>query len=247
MTLNQILRNDESSCEDMHLTSHIQAITLDLDDTLWPVAPTIAGAEQDLLEWLCVHSPQTADLTRQIEVKKTIRQQVIAKHQDRLHDLGFLRREIIRESMRLAGDEPQLADAAYAVFDAARQRLTLFPGVEEALARLAAKYRLVAISNGTADVFVTPAGPYFDAAFKAHELGIAKPDARIYQAAITHLGLNPDQVLHVGDDATADAWGASQAGLQSVWVNPEGHPWTHESPKPWTVRHLSDVADHLLS
>lgn len=104
MTLNQILRNDESSCEYMHLISHIQAITLDLDDTLWPVAPTIAGAEQDLLEWLCVHSPQTADLTRQIEVKKTIRQQVIAKHQDRLHDLGFLRREIIRESMRLEVD-----------------------------------------------------------------------------------------------------------------------------------------------
>jgi len=247
MTLNQILRNDESSCEYMHLISYIQAITLDLDDTLWPVAPTIAGAEQDLLDWLSTHAPQTADLTRQSEVKKTIRQQVIAKHQDRSHDLGFLRREIIRESMRLAGDEPQLADAAYAVFDAARQRVTLFPGVEEALARLAAKYRLVAISNGTADVFVTPAGPYFDAAFKAHELGIAKPDARIYQAAINHLVLNADQVLHVGDDATADAWGASQAGLHPVWVNPDGHPWTHESPKPWTVRHLSEVADYLLS
>ena len=96
-------------------------------------------------------------------------------------------------------------------------------------------------------MFVTPAGPYFDAAFKAHEVGIAKPDARIYQAAITHLGLNADQVLHVGDDARADAWGASQAGLQSVWVNPDGHPWTHASPSPWTVRHLSDVADHLLS
>ena len=231
----------------MHLISHIQAITLDLDDTLWPVAPTIAGAEQDLLDWLSTHAPKTADLTRQSEVKQAIRHQVIVKHQDRSHDLGFLRREIIRESMRLAGDEPYLADAAYVVFDAARQRVTLFPGVEEALTRLAEKYRLVAISNGTADVFVTPAGPYFDAAFKAHEVGIAKPDARIYQAAITHLGLNADQVRHVGDDARADAWGASQAGLQSVWVNPDGHPWTHASPSPWTVRHLSDVADHLLS
>jgi len=231
----------------MHLISHIQAITLDLDDTLWPVAPTIAGAEQDLLDWLSTHAPKTADLTRQSEVKQAIRHQVIVKHQDRSHDLGFLRREIIRESMRLAGDEPYLADAAYVVFDAARQRVTLFPGVEEALTRLAEKYRLVAISNGTADVFVTPAGPYFDAAFKAHEVGIAKPDARIYQAAITHLGLNADQVLHVGDDARADACGASQAGLQSVWVNPDGHPWTHASPSPWTVRHLSDVADHLLS
>ena len=35
------------------LNTDIEAITLDLDDTLWPVAPTIAGAEQDLFDWLC--------------------------------------------------------------------------------------------------------------------------------------------------------------------------------------------------
>ena len=151
----------------------IKAITLDLDDTLWPVAPTIAGAEQDLFDWLSTHVPKTADLTRQSDVKKTIRQEVTAKHHARAHDLGFLRREMIRESLRLAGDDPFLADTAYAVFDTARQRVTLFHGVEQALARLALKYRLVAISNGTANVFVTPASPYFDAAFSAHEVGVA--------------------------------------------------------------------------
>lgn len=231
----------------MPLISDIQAISLDLDDTLWPVAPTIAGAEQDLFDWLCAHAPDTADLTRQSEIKQAICHQVVAKHQARAHDLGFLHREIIRESLRQAGDDPQLADAAYAVFDTARQRVTLFQGVEEALAHLAAKYRLVAISNGTADVFVTPAGPYFDAAFKAHEVGIAKPAAGIYQTAIAHLGLNANQVLHIGDDAIADAWGAREAGLQAVWVNPEGHPWAHASPQPWTVRHLSEVVDQLLA
>lgn len=231
----------------MHVNSHIQAITLDLDDTLWPVAPTIAGAEQALFDWLGAHAPKTADLTRHHEVKKTIRQQVLAKHQDRLHDLGFLRREMIRESLSQAGEDTLLADNAYAVFNEARQRVTLFHGVLEALSRLSGKYRLVAISNGTADVFVTPAGPYFDAAFKAHEIGIAKPDARIYQAAIGHLGLNADQVLHVGDDAIADAWGARACGMQAVWVNPDGHPWAHASPQPWTVHHLSEIADHLLA
>lgn len=231
----------------MHLISHIQAITLDLDDTLWPVAPTIAGAEQALLDWFYKHAPQTADLNRHQDIKKTIRQQVIEKHQDRLHDLGFLRREIIRESLRQAGDDPLLADKAYAVFDTARQRVTLFHGVQEALSRLAAKYRLVAISNGTADVFATPAGPYFDAAFKAHEVGTAKPDVRIFQTALNHLGLRAEQVLHIGDDAVADAWGAREAGLLSAWVNPEGYPWTHQSPQPWTVCHLSDVADYLLA
>jgi putative hydrolase of the HAD superfamily len=229
----------------MPTLSQIQAITLDLDDTLWPVAPTIAGAEQDLLHWLLANTPKTAELTQQAEVKQTIRQRVVAQHTTKTHDLGFLRCEVIRETMRLAGDDPQLADEAYAVFNAARQRVNLYAGVEAALARLAAKYRLVAISNGTADVFVTPAAPYFHAAFKAHEVGVAKPDGKIYQLASSHLALNPNQILHVGDDAHADAWGAREAGLHAVWINPQGHPWTHDSPQPWTVRHLVEVADHL--
>ena len=230
---------------DMHPLSHIQAITLDLDDTLWPVAPTIAGAERDLLDWLLSHAPKTAELTQQAEVKQAIRQVVVAKNTTKVHDLGYLRCEVIRETMRQAGDDPQLADQAYEVFNAARQRVTLYDGVAEALARLSAKYRLVAISNGTADVFVTPAGPYFHAAFKAHEAGVAKPDAKIYQLATSHLALDAGQVLHVGDDAHADAWGAREAGFHSVWINPQGHPWTHDSPQPWTVRHLTEVADHL--
>ena len=229
----------------MPTLSHIRAITLDLDDTLWPVAPTIAGAEQDLLEWLLVHTPKTAELTQQSDVKQSIRQNVVAKHTSKSHDLGFLRCEVIRETMRQAGDDPLLADQAYAVFDAARQRVTLYEGVEEALARLSAKFRLVAISNGTADVFVTPAAPYFHAAFKAHEVGVAKPNPKIYQMASAHLDLNADQILHVGDDAHADVWGAREAGLHTVWINPQGLPWIHDSPQPWTVRHLAEVADHL--
>jgi len=231
----------------MHMPkpSHIQAITLDLDDTLWPVAPTIKGAEQDLLHWLLVNAPKTAHLSQRAGVKDAIRQRMLAKHSSKVHDLGFLRREVIRETMRQAGDDPQLANEAYAVFDSARQRVSLYEGVKEALDRLSSKFRLVAISNGTADVFVTPAAPYFHAAFKAHEVGVAKPDIKIYQAATAYLALDTDQILHIGDDAHNDAWGAREAGLHTVWLNPQDHPWTHNSPKPWTIRHLSEVADHF--
>ena len=216
-------------------------------DPLWPVAPPIAGAEQDLLQWLRAHTPKTAELTQQAEVKQAIRQTVVAQHSTKEHDLGFLRCEVIRETMRQAGDDPQRADEAYAVFNSARQRVTLYDGVEEALTRLSAKYRLVAISNGTADVFITPAAPYFHAAFKAHEVGVAKPDVKIYQLATSHLALDAYQVLHVGDDARTDVWGAREAGMQTVWINPQGHPWMHDTPEPWTVRHLTEVADHLLA
>ena len=40
----------------------VTAITLDLDDTLWPVRPTLVAAEQVLAEWLRTHAPATREL-----------------------------------------------------------------------------------------------------------------------------------------------------------------------------------------
>ena len=53
--------------------SKIQAITLDLDDTLWPVWPTIQHAEQTLHDWLLVHAPQTATYSQSADVKREVR------------------------------------------------------------------------------------------------------------------------------------------------------------------------------
>lgn len=227
--------------------SKIQAITLDLDDTLWPVGPTIQHAEKSLHDWLLANAPQTAVYCQPPDVKREVRAHVQAQHADRLHDLSFLRQEVIRESLRRAGDDPQLAEDAFAVFFQARQNVTLFDGAHEALARLAARYPLVAVSNGNADVFRTAAGVHFQASVSAGDTGVAKPDPRIFHAAAQRLSIAPDAVLHVGDDALADAVGALRAGMQAVWVNPENHAWSHAEPQPFTVRHIADLCDHLLA
>jgi putative hydrolase of the HAD superfamily len=57
--------------------------------------------------------------------------------------------------------------------------------------------------------------------------------------------LQPDQVLHVGDDVNADVLGALKAGMQAVWVNREGHDWTADVAQPLTVRTLLELCDHL--
>jgi HAD superfamily hydrolase (TIGR01549 family) len=227
--------------------SKIQAITLDLDDTLWPVWPTIARAELVLQEWLAVHAPQTAQLCADAEVKKCIRIEVNQRHADKAHDLSFLRLESIRESLLRAGDAPHLAEAAFDVFFAERQNVTLYDGVQEALARLSARYPLVGLSNGNADVFLTEAGPYFKASVSARLFGVAKPDARIFHAAAAQLNLPVDAVLHLGDDATTDVLGAMNAGMQTAWVNTQGHDWPHEASQPLTVRHLAELCDHVLT
>ena len=227
--------------------SKIQAITLDLDDTLWPVWPTIARAEVVLQDWLTLHAPQTALLCSDAEQKKRIRAEVNQRHADKVHDLSFLRHESIRQSLICAGDSPHLADEAFEVFFAERQNVTLYDGVQQALERLAARYPLVALSNGNADVFRTAAGPFFKASVSARQFGVAKPDVRIFHAAAQQLNVPAQAVLHLGDDAHTDVMGAMNAGMQTAWVNTQDHDWPHDVVQPLTVSHLAELCDHVLA
>ena len=93
--------------------SRIRAITLDLDDTLWPVWPTIHRAEDVLRAWLDTHAPRTAALARDKEKSHRARQQVQISRPDQTHDLAVIRREAIRQLLHWAGDDPALAEPAF--------------------------------------------------------------------------------------------------------------------------------------
>jgi HAD superfamily hydrolase (TIGR01549 family) len=198
-------------------TPVLSAITLDLDDTLWPVGPTLVAAERVLDDWLRARAPRTAALS-DAAARAAIRRRLVDAWPQRAHDMSFLRREGLRVAMAEAGDDPALADDAFAVFLAARQRVTLFDDVLPVLGRWAARYRLVAISNGNADVSRVGLGPYFVGAVSAHELGFAKPDPRMFLEACRIAGAEPAQVLHIGDDPQLDVLAARRAGLRSAWI-----------------------------
>jgi len=217
--------------------SRIKAITLDLDDTLWPVWPTIGRAEVVLQTWLSTHAPGAA-----AELKKAIRSEINARHADRAHDLSFLRRESIRALLHQAGEPVHLAEAAFEVFFAERQRVDLFDDALPALAFWSQRMPVVALSNGNADVHRVGIGQHFHASVSAQSLGVAKPDLRIFVEGAAAAGVQPHEVLHIGDDAHADCVGALAAGMQVAWLNREGHEWTHGDMRP----HL-DVPDlHAL-
>ena len=225
------------------LPPNIRAITLDLDDTLWPVAPVIQRAEQGLHDWLVAHAPATAALPK--EQKQDLRRAVHAAHPSQSHDLSFLRREAIRACLMAAGDDPALAEPAFEAFYRLRQQVQFHPGKLDALARLSRRFRLVALSNGNADIFQTEAAPYFYAALRAHEFGVAKPDPRIFHAAAEAAEVSPSEVLHVGDDSHHDVVGARSAGMAAVWITPADSVWMHGGPEPLRFAHLGDLCDHL--
>ena len=72
--------------------SKIKAITLDLDDTLWPVEPTIVRAEQALAHWLEQHAPATCTLLRDSATRSQLRKAVNLAHPEMAHDFSALRR-----------------------------------------------------------------------------------------------------------------------------------------------------------
>lgn len=223
--------------------TRIKAITLDLDDTLWPIWPTIERAEQTLNDWLRQHAPQTAELLAQPAARHAIREHVNGLNPELQHNLSALRRESIRLALVRCGDDPGLAEAAFEVFFSARNRVTLFDDALEALVFLSRRFPLVALSNGNADIHRIGIGPYFRASLSAQQMGVGKPDPRIFHAAAVAAGVPPHEVLHVGDDAALDVLAALDCGMQTVWVNRSDHRWTHPAKPHQTVTRLTELCE----
>ena len=213
------------------MTFPIRAITLDLDDTLWPFAPIGVRVEQTLDAFLREHSPATADMYP-IEKMRDLRTRVFAENPQLLHDLAGLRQLTIETALRDSGGDLGLLDAAYEVFYAERNKVEYYPDSLAALERIAARVPVAAVTNGNADLDRVGIGHLFAFTLGSREHGAAKPDASIFHAACDRLGCAYGDVLHVGDHIEADVAGAARAGLKSCWINREARRWEHPELTP---------------
>ena len=97
----------------------------------------------------------------------------------------------------------------------------LFPETRDVLDALRARgYPIALVSNWQrglghfcAELELADA---FEHVIASAEVGVAKPDRRIFDEACTRLGVPPDRVLHVGDTLADDYEGARAAGLQAI-------------------------------
>jgi putative hydrolase of the HAD superfamily len=201
-----------------------RVISLDLDDTLWPVAPVIEAAEAELTSWLHTHHPRAME-GHDLESMRRLRARVAARHPGQRHDMTFLRRQALAEQFAEAGYEAAPVEEALEVFFRGRNRVVLYPDVLPALERLSANYRLFAVSNGNADLERCGIARWFEGHITAAAAGAAKPDPRIFEQLLRAAQVPAPEVLHIGDDPLADVVGATRAGMQSVWLNREARTW----------------------
>ncbi|MFT4178785.1 MAG: HAD-IA family hydrolase [Thermomonas sp.] len=202
----------------------IRAITLDLDDTLWPFAPIGERIEQALHGWFVEHSPRTAERFP-ISEMRALRERVFAEFPQHAHDLGLLRRLTIERALHESDGDPGLASAAYAIFFGERNRVDFYPDAMDGLRRIAARLPVAALTNGNADLAAIGIADLFRFQLGAREYGAAKPDAGLFHEACRRLGLQPGEVLHVGDHPHTDIAGAANAGLHTCWIDRGDHSW----------------------
>lgn len=219
----------------------VMAICLDLDDTLWAVAPVIERAERVLLEWLDLHCPRVTAI-HDLASMRSLRARVAGEFPGMRHDFTFLRREALLRHAREAGYPESDADRAFEVFYSARNQVEPFADVVPALERLRRRFRLLSLSNGNADLGVIGLAQFFEHSITAREAGTAKPDRRIFESLLDRAGLEPGEVAYVGDDPHADVEGARSAGLHAVWMDRFNRAWPDGLPPPaCRVRDLGEL------
>src|SRR5689334_19077698 len=223
-----------------------RALTLDLDDTLWPIWPAIEKAEAALHAFLLETCPRTAHRYPVVEMR-ALRDRIAGEYPQYAHDFTRQRRLSLAHALRDSGDDEAHVDAAFDAFYAARNRIEFYPDALAALERLATRWPVLALTNGNADLAKIGIAGHFAGCIAAREAGHAKPDAPIFHAACARLGLEPHDVLHVGDDPLLDVEGARRAGLRSCWINRRDETWPEALPPPDlqfpTLAALADALD----
>jgi len=110
----------------------------------------------------------------------------------------------------------------------------LYDAAIEVLHNLKQKYRLALVSNcaiGLSDVLeALGLNCFFEAVILSYQVGVLKPDRRIYQEALGKLRLEPEECVFISDEI-GDLEGAKEVGLKTVLVR-QGERTTHKARDP---------------
>ena len=200
------------------------AVFLDIDGTLLWVDLDVAGYVEDL-------SPYSGNGGLSVErvsgpvwegFRRHIKENVKYRTEEDL--AGFRRRnaQVTAEQLRIEAPAEVLAEVA-------ERRISFnpYPESEDVMRRLRADGPpLYAVSNWDVELAKVLEGlgwtELFDGIVASAILGVEKPDGAVFEEALRVSGEPRHRVVHVGNDPVTDVRGASEAGLDTVFVDRRG-------------------------
>ncbi|WP_438467271.1 YjjG family noncanonical pyrimidine nucleotidase [Streptococcus pluranimalium] len=118
---------------------------------------------------------------------------------------------------------------------------------------IAAGYEIYGATNGITAIQEgrmarSSISPLFKHIFISEQSGTAKPDAAYYDWIGANIeGFNKEKALMIGDSLTADIRGGHNAGIDTIWYNPEKQVNNSELEPNYTVHDYDGIRKILLA
>lgn len=131
------------------------------------------------------------------------------------------------------------------------KKLELVEGAKETLRSLEDKYVLALLTNADDSdhhlvrkvLSKMGISKHFAHIFTPFELIARKPAPQFFNAALSALNVLPEHAVMIGDDYENDIIGAKQAGIWTIWFNPDGK--VVESDYPYHDFEISSLSSIL--
>ena len=204
--------------------STITAISFDGDATLWDFETMMRRALERTREELLRLRPSDAIRGLSVEDMVRIRQEIGRELKGVEINLERVRLIAFQRTLEYVGiHDDDLADHLNEFYREHRfSGVELYPDTLPTLDALAGRYKIGLVSNGNSYPEKVGLAGRFEFVLFAQDCGFAKPDARIFDAALAQAACSRDELLHVGDSLADDVQGARNAGVRSVWLNRAG-------------------------
>ena len=167
-----------------------------------------------------------------------------------LDEGGFYRRGMgpVMRDLGLQGSALGDECNGFWFFKGAEDLLTLSIGCTDLLDVLRTHYRLGVITNGPEETQRhkfehTGLQDYFELFLPSGEVGVTKPDPRIFRIALDRMQLQPSEAVFVGDHLDLDVIGAQRAGMRAIWYHPRRR-YAYDDPSivpDAAIRHLEEL------
>lgn len=196
---------------------HIKAIIFDLDNTLLDRTRTFRSFTSSFISHYFSH----------LDVTQPLFDLIIELDQDGYKD----KEELFTELLELSDwqEKPQLSDLIAFYSREYVKSAVLMDDAREVVQHVRTKYKVGVITNGKSLIQYGKIDQLgirhdFDLIIVSEEVGIKKPDRRIFEMACEKLELKPEQCLYIGDHPVNDIEGAASAGMETIWMR-VNQPW----------------------
>ncbi len=223
-----------------------RCLFFDLDHTLWDYD---TNSDLTLDELYDHHRLADRGVTTPVTFREKFKE--VNRRLWEQYDVGLIHRDVIRrDRFRKILEHFQVEDKGLSLtlsdhyINECPKKRNLMPGAIEVLESLNDRYPLTVVTNGFDEVQrvkMDSSGltQYFTHVVTSEKAKAKKPAAEIFLFALGKNEIRPDETVMIGDNLLTDIAGARNAGIESVFYNPE--KVNHDASVHQEIHHLEEL------